>query len=417
MRRQVSLSSRLHAISDFLLGIRPGFGYAARAVKVARDADLRGAINWALPVLGILFGLLLLAFHLVSIDTDNMVFRVFVFDYMLFLFGGLSGWNMARRWRANPDQVEEISLTPLPPAAISCSMMAGPVAIWLRLFVLFAVIELATPFVHWRSYSDAINDFPGVPFAAGWGLFTLVAHVSSVVVLAWFHFESVRLAHWMFAIHALPRISLVGAGIRNFLAMTMIVLTLSAMGSMITGMVMLLVALVGMLLLALTQQGAVFDKGMELMWASYTTWALASVPGALMVLWLKRLLCRAYEKSFVQAWLQYQWWGAGESRQPSTYPPHFRHAFPLWTAYYGMEEEENSGEPAYRRINTKRYREALERLRTQPLATVLPAPPPARQPLTAGSSSGSPSPGPDPRNAPSHDQASADGSARSSGSP
>src|SRR5690606_12084681 len=109
-------------------------------------------------------------------------------------------------------------------------------------------------------------------------------------ILAWFHFESIRLAHWMFAAHALPRVPLAKAGIANFLAMTGLVIGLSGLGSAMTGICFGLVALFLAFAMMVTASGS----GSEEIYFSYSVWMLASILGALVVLWLKRIITRQY---------------------------------------------------------------------------------------------------------------------------
>ncbi len=351
---------RFERILYWILGVRRGFGDGRRVIAVAMAADWRSSLNWFIPVLGILFGLAMLLFHEITMDPDSagfgMMFRIFIFDYSLFLFGGLSGWNMARRWRANADQIEELSLTPLSPSVIASMMSAGALAIWLFLFVLFGFVDLFTPIIHakWIIEMTEAND----------GSFFLVLPVTTYAVLmgllgpfilAWFHFESIRLAHWMFAVHSLPRVSLLKAGIVNFIVMTTIVGTLSLLGSMVTGICLIVLGLIGEML---GQSVNSFEA-----FSAYTVWGLAALPGALVVLFLKRALVRTYEGSFTRSWLMYQWWGAGESQQPGTYPASLYKAIPLWQAFYGMQEEEILEKPMSRRPQTRRYYALLERLK------------------------------------------------------
>ncbi|MBI5153747.1 hypothetical protein HZA57_00785 [Candidatus Poribacteria bacterium] len=383
---------------DRLCGVRPGFGDGARVIAVAREADFRHRPNWGIPMLAGLFALFLLATLKLAFEEDSsiggMMFRVFVFDYSLFLFGGLSGWNVARRWRANSDHVEEISLTPLPPSVIGNVMSAGVIRIWLRVLALFCLIDLLTPIPQMRALF-LVPDFGSsrVSGTGFLGLALLYGFAALLVppVMAWFHFESIRLAHWMFSIHSLPRVSLAKAGIHNFLLMTMIVGLLSALGSMVTVFVAMLLTALGAVI---SLGGIPADRLIE----SYSVWGLGAIPGALAVVALKRLMSRHYERSFSRAWLLYQWWGAGERTQPSTYPRQFYTELAAWGAYYGMREEEEAGVPPALRKWEPRYR-------------VLAC---DTGPATSDSNSDSPFQSPDQHSGHAHDQASASGKARSS---
>lgn len=394
---------RIERAARWLLGVRAGFGDAARAILVARDAERRRPINWVLPGLALLYCLALTLFHRMSFESGSggysMMFRVFVFDYTLFLFAGLSGYNMARKWRSNADQVEELSLTPLPPASIGAIMGAGSCALWLRLYVTLMVVDYFTAYLDAQFAADALGDRGAG--GIGYAILALVSIAFAPPALAWFHFEAARLAHWMFASHALPRISLLRAGLWNFVAMTMLVFLLSALGSAATGMALGFVAVAGMVL-----GGG--GSGAESMMSSHTGWSLAAIPGLLMVAALKRALCTTYERRFQATWLLYQWWGAGESRQPSVYPPGFQKALPYWSLHYAAQEEEAADVPEKRRSATRRLEAMRERMKA---AGERAAPP------TADRNSGSPTRSPDPRSGPSHAPACEAASERSSGSP
>ncbi|MEQ8819116.1 MAG: hypothetical protein RLY93_02650 [Sumerlaeia bacterium] len=337
-------------VCDWLIGLRKGFGGSRRVIEVARDADMRSGLSWALPILGFLFALILMgAMKFYGEESGGFgwaLFRIFVFDYTLFLFGGLSGWNMARRWRSNPDQCEELSLTPLPPSVIGSLFSGGLISIWLVLMVFYFLIDFATPIIQLKQWT----------WTGGSPAYLVLSALSATlvpVVLAWFHFESIRLGHWMFAIHAIPKVSLLGAGIRNFLMMTMYVVLLSGAGSIIT---LVLAIVLGLMAEATTNaNGAIFG--------SYSLWISCSTAGALAVIWLKRLLTRGYESQFVRAWLQYQWWGAGERSQPRRYPAHFRPQLSLWQAFYAMKEEDEIDAKPHRRFYTRRYYAIMDNIK------------------------------------------------------
>ena len=367
------------------LGIRPGHGEGDRVILVSADAEGRSLINWVLPALGGLFSLGLLAFLWSFFRPANgfpaMMYRVFVLDYTIFLWGLLSGLNMARRWRANADQVEELSLTPLLPTVIPSMMVAGPCAVWLRVILVMALVELLLPIPMLVELSGAVGEVP--PAAMGALVtFTLVAAVALPVAFAWFHFESVRLAHWIMVVHAMPKVSLVSAGVSGLLVMTLIVLCLSALGSVVTTILVFVLMAVGGVFLAAM---GVSNLGV----VSYAGVGLAAIPALLVVAWLKRAGALNFERRFTQAWLLYQWWGAGERQQPRAYPHEFHRQLPLWHAWVKAQEEEVAGGgetgPARRRFAAQVARQA-----------VLTARGPAFGPPTLGSSSGSPSRSPGP---------------------
>lgn len=375
--------------TDWLLGVRPGFGDGRQVIDVAQRAGVRRPVNWTVPVLGILFVAFLIGVLKILGSGGNsngfwMLYRVFVIDYSVFCFGLLSGWDMARRWRSSADQIEELSLSAVPPAVVGHMMSVGGVTIWAVLIAGLAVIEALTPVVEgaefYRLFEASEN---GVITVVG-ALMMVLAAVGTTSVLALFHLESVRLAHWMFAVHALPRISLVSAGISNFFFMSLMVLLLSGAGSAVTGTVAIVLALV------LGAVGVMDGISGEWAFSAYLTWSVATIPGAVTVLLIKRALVRFYERAFMDAWLQFQWWGAGEARQPKRYPLAFRQRLPIWRSYYLRQEEETAGLPAHRRVHTQRYNYLVMRERGLAAQRQMAAARPGDQP--AGQASGPPAP-------------------------
>jgi hypothetical protein len=299
----------------YLLGLRKGFGEGRDAIHTAQLADTRGKSNWVIPGLGAGLLLILLIFTDVqgarSPHGGMMMFRVFVFDYLIFLMGALSGWNMARRWRANAAQVEELSLSPLAPKVIGHVMASGPIRVWLLIMCMFAVVDLFTPSILLGELYEIMDSG-----AEGATLLFQVMYLLSIglilpIVMAWFHFESIRLGHWMFAIHAMPKISLGRASVLNFIIIGLFVVMFSALGSAITGPLAVLMGF-------LREATANAMTGNLSYLGYYGTWAFGTIPGALAVIFCKRALIRTYESSFAKNWLFYQWHGAGESQQPRT---------------------------------------------------------------------------------------------------
>ncbi len=370
--------SSVRQFEDWLVGVRRGFGTGRDALKCFLAVEGRSVFNWIIPGLGFL-GILVL-YALFSLWTSvvvggvylfGAVIRVFVFDYLIFVFGLLSGLNMARRWRMNPAQVEELSLVPLEPSVLGGIFASGTIRTWLRLLIVFAAIETVICIPHLVELSNAfrtanLDPLMVIGHPAGW--LTLLTIIISPWVMAWFHFESIRLAHWMFAAHALPRVPLLRAAMVNFVTMTSLVIGLSGLGSAVTGIVFAgisLLAFFGMMTLGFGGLDVSFHFG-------YTIWMLAAVGGALVVLWLKRVISRQYEAMFIRSWLMYQWWGAGETTQPAQYPRDMQRAVPYWELYYRMREEELADLPLEKRAQTRRYQQYMKRIGSAP-----PAIPPA----------------------------------------
>lgn len=356
---------------DRLLGMRPSLEEFRPLIELTRAAHTRAPNNWAVPAFASLCAVGLILFNKIAFAPSDgvgaMIYRIFVLDYVLFFFGLVSGWNMARRWRGAASHVEELALTPLPPRAIAAVFTAGPVAIWLRVMVLVFFLDLLTPA---HAIQVAIDSHGGLITLAVY----LTVHVIVSALLAWFHYESARLAHFMFLKHALPRVSLLRAGVINFITMDMIVLTLSALGSIVTGVFFALLAFG----LSLANSAEILRMGNPDL---SMNWAAASIFGLLAVTGLKRQLCRSNETEFLRAWLQFQWWGAGEARQPVEYPPSYAKALRIWVIYHHMTEEEAANLPPKARYNTARYWRMLEKARRNATArqdggaSLIPPPP------------------------------------------
>jgi hypothetical protein len=231
---------------------------------------------------------------------------------------------------------------------------SGSIRAWWRYLLMLAAIEMVVCVPHVMELQHALRFPVGEGFRtalhpATW--MTIATILLCPWVMAWFHLESIRLAHWMFAAHALPRVPLARAGAVNFGTMTGLVIGLSALGSAITAMAMVVIAIGMTTLLLVTGHNSLGEE----FYFGYTVWMLASVAGALAVLWLKRRITEQYETAFVKAWLLYQWWGAGESTQPEVYSEQMRRALPFWVLYYQMQEEAESGVAPSKRTYTQRY--------------------------------------------------------------
>lgn len=351
----------LSAIADSLQGVRPGFGDGAASILLMRRAGLRNQLNWVLPILAVFLGAVLVIWPEAAMEPDSAfglpLIRILTLDFLFFVLGGVSGWNMIRTWRDNPNQVEELSLTPLPPVIVAASFFSGPLAVWMMVLGVFHLVELVLPISPVRTYLFMIDNSEASAYSANASLLVgMVAHVGSTLALAWVHFESVRLAHWLFAEHAVPRIKLAQAAGINAIVVFVVVGFLLSLGSFLTGILAII--------LALFAEGWSSGGRSEFSALAYPyLWEMAAIPALLIAAWFKRLMCRFYERTFVRNWLLYQWSGAGESQQPKRYPPHLKRIVPFWETYYGMLEEQNAGVPPHRQRQTERYHQFLERLR------------------------------------------------------
>lgn len=375
---------------DYLLGDRARLGDDWAVVDHLAATQPRARANWWLPLLATALAFVMLAFHWWWLEPNfgwvGMLYRIFVIDYTVFFFGLLSGYDMARRWRTNPEMIEELSLTPLPPAAVASALVAAPCAVWWRVLAGLALVEALLPVPHFVWLMDdawhaglgvRLGDIGQLPLV----VMCIVAALVLPWVLAWFHYESIRLAHWMFVVHAIPRVSLVGAGISNFIAMTFAVVLLSGVGSAITGTLWLLSMILVAIFLEAMQAGS---ENMNQVIGWYSVWGLCSIAGALVVAWIKRAVARLYIDAFTRSWLLYAWWGAAERTQPTAYPATMRARLPLWEAYFGMTAEKNANVPMHKRYKTAYYKALLNaqsaqktRVDAADLQTTRPLPTPA----------------------------------------
>lgn len=353
------------SFQDYLLGDRRRLGDDWAVVEHLAATQPRARINWALPVLATLLAFAMMVFHwtwaTASWGAGGMMFRIFVIDYTLFFFGLLSGYDMARRWRTTPEMIEELSLTPLPPAAVASALVAAPCAVWWRVLAGLALVECLLPVPHFAWVLEgAWSSGGGNSLQATTHVLLLVLSIGSALVLpwvlAWFHYESVRLAHWMFAVHAIPRVSLVGAGISNFIAMSFAVVLLSGIGSAVTGTLWMVILAVLMAIAAALQD----STAVENMFGLYSVWGLSAIAGAVAVAFIKRGVARLYVDAFTRSWLLYTWWGAAERTQPTIYPMSMRGRLPTWEAYYGMVAEQNANVPIPKRYKTAYYKSLLK---------------------------------------------------------
>ena len=355
------------SIYEWLLGIRKGFGEEADLLRVAAEADSRIRSTRVIPlVVFIVFALFhtLLCFGSNQVDdgfgASNsfgwMLFRVFVFDYTIFILAAISGLETCRRWRTNTSRVEELSLTPLMPSVMGKSLFVGNLKWWLLICIGFAVVEWLTPLMLFTTAAYELGrlNLPNMMDSALLGLL-LISWFVGPIVYAFFHYESAHLAHWMFMQYALPRTKLSNVAILNFLMINIIVLMLSGLGSFLTFLGFMVVMICFGILQGLFGEGFPAED----LFGNYAFWYLASIPSALLIALLKRLITKDFELRFVRAWLMYQWWGAGELQQPGIYPTNFRLALPFWILHFRSQEEILRGVPPHRQRFTPRYKKLV----------------------------------------------------------
>jgi len=354
----------LRKLENKLLGIRKGFGVEADLLRIAKSTDSRPLYTHAIPIFGLLvflcfYGLLIFAQeHL--LNFGGMLLRVFLFDYTIFLIAALSGLDACRRWRNSSTRIEELSLSPLMPSIVGRSLIIGPLRKWLHAIFLFGVIEMLVPILILYSAYNIVDASGTDTMTTGlMGFLVFLALVFGPLSFAWFHYESAHLAHWLFSQHALPRLKLLNVSIQNFITINIIVAVLSALGSAITFIFLLFVVVIFLIIASAVNTYGYGGEFLDL-FGSYIGWYVASIPAALLIAWLKRMIISDYEKKFTRSWLCYQWWGAGELSQPNTYPTDFAHQSRLWTLHYLAEEEKNKGVPTEKRRFTAMYKSALQ---------------------------------------------------------
>lgn len=324
-----------------LLGAEKYSPHGQSILDVGMRSGLRTKGNWLVPGLAIsIAGLVLFAFRYNSaVFAEGFVTalgRVFIFDYLIFVLSWVSGWNMSYRWRKNADLIEEVALTDMRPRHLFLAQAGGIMAVWFYFLIVFAVFELLTiTFVQ-----VLVSEVPSVTTSEFilnllGGLAIALLFAPPVVMLAWFHFESVSLAHRMFALGALPRIPLGPLAATNFVSITMHVIFLSMLGCIVTGVLMIPFAIVGAIL---ENQFRFMDPELLL----EIGWMYAALGGLFAVILAKRKIAQMYQEGFNGKWIAFQWWGAGELDHPAAYPQEFIRAARVWAFYHDAQEAEET---------------------------------------------------------------------------
>lgn len=332
-----SLTKLRRALGNIVIGTRREFGDGVAAMEHATTAALRQRRNWTLPLLlgGCIMGGILVPVNLFStgIGFGHVIFRIIPLDYLMFLFGWLCAWNAATRWRQNQEFVEALVVTPLRPRVVGNLLLAGAMSVWARLLAFLACLEIVTFLVSstmsgmWYSTKFVWSDFLS---SAAWTILQLPVVIPFYLVLAWFHLETIRIAYWMFAVAALPRVSLRRRALLNFFLIPLYVTLLTGIGSIITGLAaiptMLAAGIIGSVIGTLPNPGA------------HIVWMLAAIPGLLLVGYIKREVARLYEKEFEASYLLFTWWGAGETEHPAIYPRELQKSLGSWQMFLRKEE-------------------------------------------------------------------------------
>lgn len=324
-------------LEDFLLGSRRGFGDGRVAIRIASTAAARRPINWMLPGLMGLFMILYVVISSMLIGGGNgfgyMVNRIIAVDYMVFFFGWVCGWNSAWRWRGNQSFIEELVMTNIRPAVGGNLLFAGSLGIWWRVLLGLSLVDMILLVVVPGELSLIPGDsvmVDGVVFAA-----ILMVSFPVFLLLAWFHLETLRIAYWMFAVAALPQVKLLNKAIVNAFLVSIYVLMLTAVGSMITGIVASVLGVVVVSTVRSLSYAAAWNLDP---FAVRTAWIIGAVPGLILVAFLKRQIVSMYETAFCRSWLLFCWYGAAETQHPMIYPNELQQQVGPWIRYLQLEE-------------------------------------------------------------------------------
>ena len=334
--------SHVTRFERLVLGLRSGLGDGLIPIRIAGGAAARRRANWVLPGLlggAIGFGVLI---YMLSFPFDlhfgYVIGRLILFDYLVFFVAWLCGWNAAWRWRKQQVFIEDLAVTNLRPSVIGNLLFAGALSVWWRILAIVALAE-ALFFAAFHMVPQDLLESSGATLVAKLAATPLSAlvHIAFYAMLAWFHLESLRIAYWMFAVAALPRFDLRSRAAGNLVIVVIYVITLTAVGGAVTGLVWMPVAMVagavGLALESAQVTGIVPDPGFG------GSWMLAAVGGMVLVGYIKRRISRIYENDFWKAYLMFTWWGAGEIHQPAIYPPEFAREANRWAQHFRAEEE------------------------------------------------------------------------------
>ncbi|MEO8376149.1 MAG: hypothetical protein ABI579_00635 [Candidatus Sumerlaeota bacterium] len=316
-----------------MFGIRSGFGESCETIRIAYAASIRRGKNWVLPgMLGLLVGIVAILTAIKGMGMPYLIMRVILFDYLIFFFGWICGWSAASRWRNDHEFLEELIVTNQRPAIVGNLLFAGNLAVWFRILVMICVVEIV-----WGTITsiNALN-LLDKDLATWLTLFFagFIPMVITMVILVWFHLETLRIAYWMFAIPALSQVDLRQRAISNLLVTGMYVFLLTAIGSMVTG-------ILGGLGTAFF---ALFGKAFTVKSVDEATlgFFVGSIPGLLLIIYLKRYIVNLYELAFWRTYMLYCWYGAGETVHPRTYPVALHQHVGPWVAFLQMEEAQTA---------------------------------------------------------------------------
>ena len=347
-------------IDRLVMGTRSGFGEGNQAIRLASAAALRRKANWFLPGgMGLLLLIVVIAANLYSNENPGgwqgigfFFMRVVVVDYLVFFFGWICGWNAAARWRREQSFIEEMVMTNLRPGVVGNLLFAGGLSVWSRVLAIVMIADVVLLLV------TPMRLAPG-PLQAdlAFQLFSLVMSIPVFVAMVWFHLETLRIAYWMFAIAALPKLNLLNRAIFNFFVIPLYVFLLTAIGSMVTGILGLIFSGLAMVV-AGGSKGGVHDP-----FSSHVGWALGTLPSLLLIALIKRVIASQYELSFWRSYLLYVWYGAGEKVHPLIYPLHMFQQLATWVGFLQAEERYTARQ------------EALPAAPLDPTQAAAPAPP------------------------------------------
>lgn len=144
---------------------------------------------------------------------------------MVFLAGLFTGASAAWRWRLRSNMVEQIVLTPQRTSGVAQILFAGNLTVLATTFLAIGGTEtLFKAFFPWTSpdlVSAAAISAPGPRIIPEGILSSFFFWPILYLALARFHFESMRLCHWIFAPVALPGPRLFGILVATFIGMAL----------------------------------------------------------------------------------------------------------------------------------------------------------------------------------------------------
>ncbi len=258
-----------------------------------------------------------------TLGFGHHVFRIVVIDYLIFFFGWLSAYITAKRWRTQGGLMEELTMTNLRPGPVGHLLFANTFPHWFVILIAVFLVEAVAIIFLGPANRYMLTSLAVVFWAPVYAF-----------VIAWFHFESIKIAYWMFAVVSLPIRDLGNRAILNLFIIPFYVLTLTGIGSIITVICMLVAMAMGEIFFQTT------DLFNDNQFWEYMGVSVGSALGMSIIIFLKRPISFMYEQSFWRTYLMYTWYGAAEINHPRVYPSTLIRSVNKWGRYLKQEERE-----------------------------------------------------------------------------